>query len=87
MNIGTWNVKGLRTKQKEVIDELMRLKMDIAVLTETKKKGKGSERIGEYTHLYSGVNMGDRAKAGVSVNERILKVELKLKGFDVIVIQ
>ena len=65
MNFGTWNIKGLRTKQKEVIDEVKRFQMDIVALTETKKKGKGSELIDEYIHLYSGVNKGSRAKAGV----------------------
>jgi len=102
MNFGTWNIKGLRTKQKEVIDEVKRFQMDIVALTETKKKGKGSELIDEYIHLYSGVNKGSRAKAGVSllikknlsknikdwkaINERIITVELLIKGYEIVII-
>ena len=102
MNFGPWNVKGFRNKQIEVLNEISKLKIDIATLTETKKKGNGSELLGDYIHLYSGVNKEKRAKAGVSVliskklknyiknweaiNERILKVEINLKGFDVVII-
>lgn len=32
-----------------------------------KKKGKGSEEIGDYIHLYSGVDKSTRAKRGVSI--------------------
>ena len=31
------------------------MKMDVVVLTETKKKGTGSEAQGNYIHLFSGV--------------------------------
>ena len=45
---GTWNVQGISRKVNEVASELKHLKVDIAILTETKKKGKGSESW-EYT--------------------------------------
>ena len=67
MNIGTWNVQGLGTKQAEVITELEKQKMSIAVLTETKKKGQGIEDIGNYIHIYSGVNRELRAKKDVPI--------------------
>lgn len=38
MNIGTWNTQGLGNKVQEVIKELQDLNMDIASLSETKKK-------------------------------------------------
>jgi hypothetical protein len=39
--------------------------MDIAVLSETKNKGKGEELLRNYIHLWSGVPKSSRAKAGV----------------------
>jgi hydrogenase maturation factor len=42
-------------KTEELQKELMKRKIDIAILTETKKKNKGSEDIGHYVMVYSGV--------------------------------
>lgn len=67
MRLATWNIQGLRTKQSEVFHELNKMNIDICVLTETKKKGKGNENIGEYIHFYSGVRKDARAKRGVSI--------------------
>ena len=102
MNFGTWNVKGISTKQKEILAEIRRYQMDIVAITETKKKGNGSEVVEEYIHLYSGVDKACRAKAGVSVfinkkfktsikdwvpiNERILRVDMELKGYDIVIV-
>jgi hypothetical protein len=52
------------------------MKMDVVVLTETKKKGAGSETLGNYIHLYSRVKKYERAKRGVSV-----LINKKWKGF------
>lgn len=38
MNMGTWNVQGINTKQAELIKEINKMDIDIIVLTETKKK-------------------------------------------------
>ena len=67
LNIDTWNIKDLHTKQEEVVDEIRRLKMDVVTITETKKKGKRSEQIQGYIQIYSGVDKACRAKAGVSI--------------------
>ncbi|KAF2903114.1 hypothetical protein ILUMI_03075 [Ignelater luminosus] len=48
MNIGTWNVKGLSTKQNELLNEIKRFDMDIAAVTEIKKQCKGMVVIGIY---------------------------------------
>ena len=55
MKFGTWNVQGCRNKMEELITEINIIKMDVTVLTETKKKGTGSETLGNYIHLFSGV--------------------------------
>ena len=76
--------------------------MDLCVLSETKKKGQGTLNINKYIHLYSGVNKEEHAKRGVSmlilkkykkyisnwqaINERILKVNLNLKGSRITII-
>lgn len=102
MSFATWNIKGLRTKQTEVIREITKFNLDIVALTETKKKGSGNEIIENYVHFYSGVKKENRAKAGVSlliakkyrscikdwaaISERILKVEIKVKGYDVVIV-
>lgn len=43
------------------------MNVDVAVLTEVKKKGSGTEEIDGYIHVYSGVQKDMRAKAGVSI--------------------
>ena len=51
------------------------MKMDVVVLTETKMKGTGSEILGNYIHLFSGLKKYERAKRGV-----LVLVNKKLKG-------
>lgn len=96
MNIGVWNVQGLRNKQHEVFKEMFDRKIDIAILSETKKKGAGCEKTKYYTHYYSGVDKSERAKCGISIiitrklekkvkcweqiNERIIKLTLTIQG-------
>lgn len=50
-SFGIWNVQGFSRKINEAIYELNRLNMDIVVITETKRKGQGSENIGEYDYF------------------------------------
>lgn len=99
---GTWNVQGLSRKVNEVVSELKHLRVDVAVLTETKKKGRGSESWGDYDHFFSGVSKDQRAKRGVSIlvhkryrklisnwepiNERLIKINLILNGYRVTVL-
>ncbi|KAK7873794.1 hypothetical protein R5R35_005779 [Gryllus longicercus] len=94
MKIGTWNIQGLRAKQREVISEIEKMNLDIIILTETKKKGGGEEILNEYLHIWSGVPKDFRAKSGVSflikrkwtkfikrienINERILRIDMNV---------
>ncbi|XP_044745151.1 uncharacterized protein LOC123307015 [Coccinella septempunctata] len=94
--MATWNVQGINKKLEDVIKGLEHMKVDIAVLTETKKKGNGIEHISNYVHIYSGVPKNERASKGVSIlinkkfigkihnwntiNERILSANLTIKG-------
>lgn len=96
ITVGTWNIEGLRTKQKEIINEIDKLKTDIIVLTETKKKGLGEEIIDNYYHIWSGVHKHQQAKSGVSIliekkwkkhitsfeqiNERIIRIDINIYG-------
>lgn len=93
-----WNldVQGLGKKLKDVITGLKHLKIEIAVLTETKKKGSGIEYLSKYIHIYSGVPKNERAGKGVTIlinkkyenkihncetiNERLATVNLTIKG-------
>jgi hypothetical protein len=65
--MATWMVQGCRSKIQEIVKEMERLGIDIASITETKKKGSGSEIIGNYLHFYSGVPEEIGAKGGVSL--------------------
>lgn len=95
-NIGCWNIQGISSKEVQVFRELHSYNIDIAVLTETKKKGQGNKYIDDYIYFWSGVEKTKRAKSGViiaikkkletsitswnPVNDRILTVDLKVKG-------
>ena len=94
--MGTLNVQGIRNKTGEIIKGLEKMKQDITILTEMKKKGNGVEILGPYLHFYSGVSKEERAKRGVSilvkkryksyittseaVNENMIKLHMNLFG-------
>jgi len=67
MNYGTWNVQGIRGKMEKLTSVLGKLKMDVIGLTETKRKGTGTEIVKDYVHLYSGVSKDRREERGVSI--------------------
>ena len=75
----------------------------VVVLTETKKRGTGSETLGNYIHLFSGVKKYERDKRGVSIlintkwkgsiknweaiDERILKLDINIWGNKLTIIE
>lgn len=67
LNIGTWNVRGLTHKLPELERELTQMNIDIAALTETKKKLKGSQELDKYIMIYNGVEQNNRAAARVAL--------------------
>lgn len=96
IKIGTWNIRSLNGKETELIQEFEKAKLNILAIVETKKKGKGIiEMENGHILLYSGVELENRAKAGVGciinkeyvkyidkwefVSETILTVEMKLE--------
>lgn len=102
MKFGTWNIQGWRGKGEDIVQGIDRMKADITVLSETKRKGKGIEKIGNYIHLFSGVPKEDRARRGISImihkkhknkikhwetiNENIITLKINLKGHKITVI-
>uniref|UniRef100_A0A146KQ35 RNA-directed DNA polymerase from mobile element jockey n=1 Tax=Lygus hesperus TaxID=30085 RepID=A0A146KQ35_LYGHE len=65
--LATWNVRGLNGKEVELVEEIDKYNVPILGITETKKKGKGSEMIHDGALLlYSGVSGSERARAGVA---------------------
>ena len=100
--IGTWNIQGIRNKMVDILEEIKRLNQDIIILTETKKKGCGSEVQGDYLHFYSGVEKHKRAQRGVSIlikkrfkrcinnweaiNENIIKMDVNMFGRKVTIV-
>ena len=55
LKVATWNVRGFAEKTEELQAELLKRKIDIPIITETKKKNKGSEDIGNYVTIYCGI--------------------------------
>ncbi|XP_072379093.1 uncharacterized protein [Diabrotica undecimpunctata] len=71
-------------------------------MTETKKKGNGTEKMEEVIHCWSGIDKKERAKAGIAIilkkkwehaienwepiNERIAKLNLKVYGRQIILL-
>ncbi|XP_030762950.1 craniofacial development protein 2-like [Sitophilus oryzae] len=102
MNFATWNVQGIRLKKDIIAAEMQKQNMNLIAFTETKKKGQGTENVGEYIHLYTGVTKEKRAARGVSVlikkswknkirnweavNENILTINIILYGYNIIII-
>ena len=59
--------KGNCGKTEKLQTELLKRKIDIVIITETKKKNKGSEDIGNYVMIYSGVPANQWASSGVAI--------------------
>ncbi len=55
LRVATWNVRGISNKEDLLTRILEEQKVNIAVVTETKKKLKGSKYVGNYAMFYSGV--------------------------------
>ena len=67
LKVATWNVRGIAEKKGELQTELLKRKIDIAVITETKKKNKGSEDRGNYVKIYCEVTANQWASSGVAI--------------------
>lgn len=102
VRFGAWNVRSLRGREEELIEEMVKYKLEVLGASETKVKGNGAKAVGDGMCVYSGVQEG-RAKAGVAVflskemsrcmrewkcvSERIVRVRLRIEGEWVTVIQ
>ena len=65
--MATRNVKGIAEKTEELQTELLKRKIDIAIITETKQKNRGSEDRGNYVMIYCGVPGNQWASSGVAI--------------------
>ncbi|PSN49897.1 hypothetical protein C0J52_14949 [Blattella germanica] len=54
IKIATCNVRGLTNKEEELLNDLKKMNIDIGIITETKKKLKGTTEYRDYLLLYSG---------------------------------
>lgn len=93
INIASWNIISWGGREQDILNELNNFKIDFCALSETKKKGNGTTKFGNYVLAYSGKKKEERASAGVGlmihekfsnnieeieyVNERIILVTLK----------
>ena len=96
INLATWNIRGLSHKEIELQNEFKKANIGIAVITETKKKLKGTKDLSEYLLQYSGVPQNKRATPGVVIlvkqnwkkriqsynyiSDRIINTRIKFQG-------
>lgn len=55
MNLEIRNIHKLKAKRTEVLKGSKNMKIDVSLLTETKKKIKGNKKVSEYMHIYTGL--------------------------------
>jgi exonuclease III len=67
LKVATWNVGDITHKLDEPNRELKNRKIDIAVISETKKKSKGTKELENYVIIYSGVPREEWAPSGVVI--------------------
>ena len=67
MKMGTINIRGYAGKENQLDEELNRRGIRIAVISETKKKGCGTDSTKNYVTIYSGVPKSTRAAGGVMI--------------------
>lgn len=51
----------------EVGKDIQNMRLDIAILPETKKNGEGVEKLGRYNHIWSGVPKDQPRNSGISM--------------------
>ncbi|XP_056647266.1 craniofacial development protein 2-like [Diorhabda sublineata] len=75
VRLGSWNITSWSNKDYKVVVEIEKNKIDFCALSETKKKGNGSQRYQNYILFYSGVDKNLRAPGGVGllVNKKFEK--------------
>jgi exonuclease III len=67
LQIGTWNVRGICNKVKEIQKETNESELHIIILTETKEKLKGTQELAHFMLIYSWVPQRVRAQSGVAI--------------------
>ena len=70
LNVATWNVTGITEKMEELQTEPLKRKIDTAIITETRKKNKGSDDISNYVMIYCGVPSNQLVSSGVAFEIR-----------------
>lgn len=76
LKLGAWNIRSIKGKEYELVQEFERADLDILAVTETKKKGQGlMEMDNGHILIHSGINADKRAAEGVGciVNKKHVK--------------
>ena len=97
-----WNVRSIRCKEEEAVREMTKYRLDILGVSEAHLRGCGEKEVDGVEMVYSGVTEG-RVKGGVAVlisenlkvcakewrcvNERLMKVRLRLENGWLTVVQ
>ena len=93
--MGTWNVRGLSIKESELVRLLKKRSVNITLVTETKKKLRGTKDMKDFVMIYSGDLAIKRESCGVAilvdnkwknkivnykyVNERIIVLRIRIE--------
>lgn len=92
----------MNTKDEEIEYVLKERKIDVAVITETKKKGSGTEELRDFVRIYGGVPKAGRARSGTMIlvgkahkdkissyriwTDRIVEATVNIKGNSITVV-
>lgn len=61
-----WNIRSIKGKEHELVEEFEKANLDFLAITETKKKGQGMIKLGKgHALFYKGVTAEQRAAEGV----------------------
>ncbi len=67
LEIGTWNICSLNGKERELVEEAKRYKLDIVGLSSTKRRDSGIDDLNGWKLFYSGCDPTSHAMAGVGI--------------------
>jgi exonuclease III len=81
LKIATWNVRSLGNKEGELVTQLKEKNINIAVITETKKKLRGTTDVGNDMMIYSGVDQERRGSSSVCTLADSKWKEKKIKEY------
>ena len=58
VRFGAWNVRSLKGREEELLEEMEKYRLEIVGVSETKMKGNGSKAVGKGRCIFAGIEGG-----------------------------